>query len=394
MRSKQPIPKAWRKKKTPLDKKIKMKQRLAKTKKSKASHFTKKNKTIPFKRPNPGNFKKKTSVWKLPATLTIGSLMTIILVIPTLVVTPFNDESETEAVETVANQEEVAEVESSPFSVEVMRSTTETVEDIPLEEYVAGVVASEMPADFELEALKAQSLAARTYTVNHLLYQDEQENYDVTDTVQHQVYKSEEELMQQWGSDYDWKMERINEAVNATSGEILTYEDTPITAAFFSTSNGKTENSEDYWENEIPYLRSVDSPWDEESPKFIDQQTFSVEQLASALEIELPNETPLFIEETRTESGRVDELTVEGHSFSGREVREKLDLPSSDFRIKQSNDHLIFRTEGYGHGVGMSQYGANGMAKEGKSYEEIIEHYYQGVEIDTVTDTAPTLVSR
>lgn len=403
----QSTPKAWRKKKTPLDKKIKMKQRLAKKGKSQATQPTPtktladvKSKIL-SKQKKPAYFYKKKATWKLPTAFTLGSLLTIILIIPSLIVGPGDDESASEepaAVEATAEQEgeeAAADLGASPFSVAVMRSTTETVENIPLEEYVAGVVSAEMPADFEMEALKAQSLAARTYTVNHLLYQDQDasENYDVTDTVQHQVYKSEEELMQQWGSDFDWKMNRIKEAVSATKGEILTFEDTPITAAFFSTSNGKTENSEDYWENEIPYLRSVESPWDKESPKFTDQQTFSIAQLSELLEVDLPNQTPLFIEETRTASDRVDELSLEGYTFSGREVREKLNLPSSDFTIRQSNNHLIFTTEGYGHGVGMSQFGANGMAKEGKTYQEIIKHYYQGVEISTVTETAPTLVS-
>ncbi len=334
--------------------------------------------------------------WKLPTAIMLSMLLMLILAIPSIVVALFGDSKQEDIAsrEMVKNEESAAAVESSPFSVAVMRSNVETVEDVPLETYVAGVVASEMPIEFELEALKAQALAARTFTVNHLLHGDDAANYDLTDTVQHQVYKSEEELQAEWGSEYTKKMNKIKEAVDATKGKILTHNEEPITAAFFSTSNGHTENSEDYWENEISYLRSVESPWDKESPKFLDQQTYTIAQIESALELDLPQESALLIELERTESGRVSEIGIEGNTFTGRDVREKLDLKSSDFEIKQNNGHLIFTTEGFGHGVGMSQYGANGMAKEGKTYEDIVHHYYKDVAISTINDAVPALVSK
>src|SRR5699024_1249324 len=142
------------------------------------------------------------------------------------------------------------------------------------------------------------------------------------------------------------------------------------TPSYFSTSNGFTENSEDYWENKIPYLRSVESPWDEQSPKFLDQQIFTIDDLATVLNVELPENTYIPMDVTRTESNRVKQFTLADHTFTGRDIREKLKLQSSDFSVKQKNNHLIFTTKGYGHGVGMSQYGANGMAKDGKSYKE------------------------
>lgn len=332
--------------------------------------------------------------WRLPTILTLSVLIMFILVIPTIVVLPFGSSEQEGTVGAKEIKEETVETASSSFAVEVKRTATETVENIPLEDYIAGVIAAEMPAEFELEALKAQALAARTYTVNHLLHGEKNNEYDVTDTVQHQVYKSDAELLKQWGSEYQEKMNKIKEAVNATKGKILTYQDAPITAAFFSTSNGYTENSEDYWDNELPYLRSVKSPWDKDSPKFLNQDTFTIEEVETALGITLPKDKQAFIEESRTESGRVKEIGIEGNSFSGREVREKLNLKSSDFSIKQNNGHFVFTTEGYGHGIGMSQYGANFMAKEGKTYEDIVRHYYKDVEISTVNDTAPTLVSK
>lgn len=333
---------------------------------------------------------------KLPSVLLIASLMTIILVIPTLIVVPFNQKESTHANKESTESEEEVTIEQdddSALSVAVMRTQSEEVENIPLETYVARVVASEMPAEFELEALKAQALAARTYIVNYLLHNESPEDPNVTDGTEHQVYKNDEELRRQWGSDYQWKMEKLTEAVEATKGKILTYNNAPITPAYFSTSNGYTENSEDYWENEIPYLRSVESKWDEKSPEYLDQQILTIQEVAQALDIDLPESTYISMDVTRTNSQRVKELTIGDHTFSGREVREKLQLQSSDFSIEQKNNHLIFKTKGYGHGVGMSQYGANGMAKEGKNYEDIVKYYYKDIEVNSLNQVAPTLVS-
>ncbi|WP_239984529.1 stage II sporulation protein D [Lentibacillus sediminis] len=350
---------------------------------------------LPVNRKKPKYLRQPPSTWKLPAAFLFTGLLLFILAVPTLIVLPFGEEKD--AAGTVVEEQQKAEtvdLGASPFSVAVMRSTSETVDNVPLEEYVARVVASEMPAEFEVEALKAQALAARTYIVNHKLYQDNSGEFDVTDTTQHQVYKDEQQLRQTMDEDYTEHMNKVKQAVAATKGEILTYNSAPITPAFFSTSNGYTENSEDYWQNELPYLRSVESPWDKQSPKFLDQQVVSLKEAEEALEIDLPDDGAVAMELTRTESQRVDQLKIAGSTFSGRDVRERLGLQSSDFTIEQKNDHLIFTTKGFGHGIGMSQYGANGMAKKGKTYKEIVKHYYQDVSISTVDDTAPTLVAR
>jgi len=348
-------------------------------------------------------FSHRSSTWSLPLIL-MTTLVTIILVIPSLVVAPFvtGDTQTQYAVETENENETENEqsspeaTDSTPVTVDVERTATEgnEVESVQLEEYVIGVVASEMGIDFESEALKAQSVAARTYVVNHLLNQPEIEEASITDGTQHQVYKSNEELRERWGQDYQKNIEKLTEVVEATSGEIITYKDEPIMPAFFSTSNGYTENSEDYWENEFPYLRSVKSDWDEGSPKFTDQRVFTLQEVESALDIILPKNTTFPIEITRTDSERVSELKLDTHVLTGRDVREKLELQSNDFSIEQNNDHLIFKTKGYGHGIGMSQYGANGMAKEGENYKDIIDYYYQDVSIQSISDIAPTLVSK
>lgn len=293
----------------------------------------------------------------------------------------------------MAANEQTEMIESNqaeaPISVSVMRTDMDEVEQVPLESYVTHVVASEMPTEFEIEALKAQSLAARTYIVQHLLYQDDEE---ITDKVDHQVYKDEQELREQWGEEYQEKMNKLKDAVSATEGEIITYDDHPITAAYFSTGNGYTENSEDYWDEELPYLRSVESPWDEKSPNFLNQEVFTKDEIAQSLNVTISDNDD--IEISRTKSNRVDQVELSGKAFTGREVREKLSLPSSDFTIEKENDHFIFTTKGYGHGIGMSQYGANGMAEEGKTYDEIIEYFYQDIDIQTINEIAPTLVSK
>lgn len=336
---------------------------------------------------------KSPSKWKLPTTVFLISLITIIIVIPTLIVAPFLKDDH----QLVAHEQDAdfnIESDSSSLSVAVMRVNSEKIEDVPLETYVARVIASEMPAEFEVEALKAQALAARTYIVNHLLHQNEDNDSDITDSTSHQVYKNEQELREQWGSEFNEKMEKLKMAVETTKGEILTYNEKPITAAYFSTSNGFTENSEDYWENEFPYLRSVESPWDKDSPSFLDQKVFTIEEAGNKLDITLTNNSPIPIELTRTDSKRVKQIKISDHIFSGREVREKLELKSSDFTIEQNNNHLIFTTKGYGHGIGMSQYGANGMAREGNTYKDILNHYYKDIEIKTVEEIAPTLVAK
>lgn len=335
------------------------------------------------------------SFLKSPSFLVIGSLIMIILIMPTLIVAPFIHMDDQQAV-TDKLEEETPQlkVEDSPFAVPVMRASSDQVENIPLEKYVVGVVASEMPADFEVEALKAQALAARTYVVTHILNQPEATKAPVTDTVQHQVYKDEKQLRKLFDTDFEWKMEKINKAVAETQGEILTYKDKPIDAQFFSISNGYTENSEDYWKNNIAYLRSVESPWDKKSPKFLNQKTIPITEVEEKLAIDITDKETLALKISRTEGKRVDQLQIAGKTFSGRDVREKLKLKSSDFTIEKKNGHLIFTTKGNGHGVGMSQYGANFMAKDGKTYQDILTYYYKGIEISKVSDTAPTLVSR
>ncbi|WP_044023071.1 stage II sporulation protein D [Bacillus sp. SG-1] len=321
-----------------------------------------------------------------PVIITVAILMAVTFLVPTLVVLPFaGDEASSELDEKTNPKPDTAALLENSVEVAVFRSGKEIIEKLPLEQYVIGVVAGEMPADFEIEALKAQALTARTFIVNQMMNKDANlpEGADVTDTVTHQVYKNIAELQQQWGADYQWKIDKITEAVLETKGKILTYEGNPISAQFFSTSNGFTENSEAYWTNEVPYLKSVESPWDKESPKFNAQKVIPVAEFQEKLGITLGGDGSVGTITDRTPGQRVGSVVISGKEFTGREIRERLDLRSSDFTWYRKGEHIVITTKGFGHGVGMSQYGANGMAKEGKTYEDIVTHYYKDITISS-----------
>lgn len=265
-------------------------------------------------------------------------------------------------------QEDEKEKEPEP-SVSVFRQENEI--QLPLEEYLLGVVASEMPVSFELEALKAQAIAARTFVAAR--------NYQVDDTTASQVYKSDEELKAQWGDNYPTYIEKIKQAVNETQGKILTYQGSPITAAFFSSSNGTTNNAQDYWLNEVEYLQAVDSHWDNEVKENQKELTFSLSDLASKLGL---TSLSTFVITENYDNGYVKSVQADDQVFTGRKIREVLALPSSSFTITNNGNDITFTITGSGHGIGMSQYGANGMALEGFHYDEILNHYYQNVKIE------------
>lgn len=293
---------------------------------------------------------------------------------------------------------------SSPLDkvkVKIYLTNDRKVEKVSLETYVLGVLAGEMPPDFELEALKAQAIAARTYIVKRLssgtVDEISKKGADVSDTIAHQAYISKDELRARWKSEEQKaKLEKLEQAVNETKGLIVTYNGGPIEAAFFSTSNGYTENSEDYWEMSLPYLRSVESPWDKElSPRFRQQTEIGVKELYRKLGISgkaAASKLKMKLGAT-TEGKRVKEIRINGVSFTGREVREKLGLASTQFTWKIDKEKIVFTTYGMGHGVGMSQWGANGMAKEGKDAIEILEHYYTGATVEQASKLAMSLPS-
>lgn len=258
------------------------------------------------------------------------------------------------------------------------------IDKIPLEEYVVGVVAGEMPVSFELEALKAQSVASRSYVLRRIDNNQDKE-YDVVDTVNNQVYLDEERLKQKWGEKYVTYINKVREAVNGTSMECLEYEGEIIDAMFFSTSNGYTEDSGAFFSKSLPYLKSVESKWDQEvSSVFNDSKSISLQEFYERLGLSYQKELRVEILE-RSASNRVVKLKINGQEFTGKDVYYKLGIRSSDFSMEQVGSNVEIKTKGYGHGVGMSQYGAQGMAKKGYSYQEILSHYYTGTSLKKVS---------
>ncbi|MBT2737935.1 stage II sporulation protein D [Bacillus sp. ISL-7] len=339
-----------------------------------------------------------------PFVVLAAVLIALTLIIPAVLVLPFSDEHRAsgklgeDLTKTPAKETKAVPTSSDPaVEVAVFRTSKSQIENVPLEDYLVGVVAAEMPTEFKEEALKAQALTARTYIVKRLLSKDTlgvPKGAQVTDTQIHQVYMNDDELRREWGMEYDAKRKKILNAVRATAGQILAYDGEPIDALFFSTSNGYTENSEDYWAGNIPYLRSVSSPWDKNSPKFNSQKVMTVHQFEARLGVKLGSGSTIGKIVDRTEGKRVGKVDFNGKVLSGRDIRDKLNLRSSDFAWKRKGDNIVITTKGFGHGVGMSQYGANGMAMEGKNYKEIVKHYYQGVEITSADQLLDTVTAK
>ncbi len=251
-----------------------------------------------------------------------------------------------------------------------------TVVTMSLEDYVYGVVAGEMPASFSLEALKAQAVASRTYALKKL------SSYStLSATTTDQVFKTESEIKSLWGSSYNIYSSKVRSAVDATSGQYLTYNGKYIEALFFSTSNGKTEDAVYVWGNSVPYLKSVDSKWDVGISSYSSTKSFTYSQLSSKLGVTINSSSNISIN-SKTTGDRVNSVTFASKTFTGVKVRSLLGLRSADFDISKTSTGVTFTCRGYGHGVGMSQYGANGMAKAGYSYEQILKHYYTGVTLN------------
>ena len=265
-----------------------------------------------------------------------------------------------------------------------------------LEEYLVHVVAGEMPASFEEEALKAQAVAARTYTVRRMASLNGtpcgRGGADVcTDSTCCQAYKTDAQLRENWGSAYSENLLRVRTAVAQTSGEILTYNGLPIEALFHSNSGGMTEDAQNVFASAEPYLVSVESPGDEEAAHYTDTVRLTRTAVASALN-DLYRDADVTAKKlekqlkviSRFESGRVNQIEVGGVTLTGRQFRQALSLDSANFDLTYSEKYVTVTTVGYGHGVGMSQYGANAMAKDGSDYKSILTHYYTGVKIQSI----------
>ena len=242
---------------------------------------------------------------------------------------------------------------------------------LDLENYVIGVVAGEMPALFQDEALKAQAVAARSY----VLSKEKDGNYVVSASTSDQVFLTSYEMKEKWENDYDEYYNKILNAVKKTTGEVLTKDNKILKAFYFSMSNGYTENSKDVFGEDL--TQSVESPFEISLSNFEIVKEFSKSELLEKLGVDNLNIENQQISETKHTSS----IIIGGKEFSGIEVRKLLNLRSTDFEIKQVGENFNIITRGYGHGVGMSQYGANELAKSGKSYKEILAYYYKNTKL-------------
>ena len=239
-------------------------------------------------------------------------------------------------------------------------------------DYLIGVVSSEMPASFNLEALKAQSVLARTYALKA-----KQTEKKLTDTVSTQSYIDIDQMKNKWGNSFNTYYNKIKNAVENTNGEYLSYNGNYIEALYHSTNNGKTESSLDVFGNYYPYLISVSSEYDKNASSYLRTINMPLDTISNKLGLSLNNDSVINIL-SYTDGGNIKEININGNNFSGKKVRELLGLRSTDFDISISDNNANITTRGYGHGVGMSQYGANGMANAGYSYKDILAHYYPG----------------
>ena len=270
----------------------------------------------------------------------------------------------------------------APLTVRIDGESVETT----MADYLPGVVAAEMPASFEPEALRAQAVAARTYILDRAAnpVQAHRDAAVCDDPGCCCAWVSDEAMRENWGGDYRRNLRKIRAAVRATDGETLTYEGEPIRAVFHSASAGQTESSAALW-GPLPYLVSVPSPESAaDVPGFRTEVTVSADEMRAALESEqpglsLPDDPAQWLGETmRDGSGRVETIALGGVSLSGARARELFSLRSTAFETVYREGAFVFTVTGSGHGVGMSQYGANVMAKNGSDYREILMHYYPG----------------
>lgn len=268
-----------------------------------------------------------------------------------------------------------------------------TVEEMGLDDYLWRVVAAEMPAAFEPEALKAQSACARTYTLWKMAAGSHSaDEADIcADSACCQAYITPREAAEKWEAQADAYTAKITEAVRDTDGQVLTYGGSLIQAVFFSSSTAATEDAAAVWGNSLPYLVSVDSPEGEEVPNYRSTVTLTAEEVRTLAEeaglaADLTGNPGGWIGGIRyTASGRVDSLTLGGVTLSGGAARALFSLRSTCFTVEEAEGVFTFSVTGYGHGVGMSQYGANAMAKEGSGWQEIVTHYYTGVTVEAAS---------
>lgn len=329
------------------------------------------------------------------------SFILIIFIIPALLTrrtSPVNSN------EKISNQEEQNDENQTQTSnqneynynkygtISLLHKKTGEVEQVNLDEYLCNVVSAEMPANYEIEALKAQAIVARTYTIYKILNKKHDTADICDDSTCCQAWVDKETRFSRWEeSKRESNWEKIQKCVQETQGQIITYQNQPINAFFHANSGGKTELPVNVWGGTgLPYLQVVETAGEEGYKQYESEVELTQDELIEKLKtkysdisIDFSNQEDLKILEY-TDSGRVKTVKFGNHEISGVETRTLLGLKSTNFEISKENDKIKFTVKGYGHGVGMSQTGADAMAKQGKKYKEIINHFYSGIEIKEV----------
>ena len=277
---------------------------------------------------------------------------------------------------------DVAEME---MAISVLKENGEIIQ-MPLHDYLTCVVLAEMPVSFETEALKAQSVVARTYTVRAATGAAKHQNAAVcTQSTCCQAYLEETAFLERGGKKED--VQRIRQIVDSTDGQVLTYDGKLIEATYFSCSGGSTEDAVAVWGTDVPYLQSVASPGEEHATHYTDTVIFSAVELQSQLGMKFSGKpSDWFGQVTYTAGGGVETMEIGGKSFSGTQLRSLLGLRSTAFEVSIDGDSITITTRGFGHRVGMSQYGADAMAASGSTYPEILAYYYQGTQLVQYAD--------
>ena len=272
--------------------------------------------------------------------------------------------------------------ETSNYKISVLLNDSH-IAQMELDDYVTGVLFGEMPAEFQEEALKAQAVAVRTFAMKNKMSGNKHQNGAVcTDSTCCQAYLSESEYRARGGTDAS--IAKIRECVQSTSQQVITYKGTLIEATYFSSSGGMTEAAVQVWGSEVPYLQSVPSPGEAQTKGRVQTVTFPMKEFKRILNI---SEGPIIVESvTYTDGKGVDDIWISGKKYSGTDVRKLLGLRSTIFRISTVGDTVAVTTKGYGHRVGLSQYGAQAMAESGSTYGDILSHYYPGTVISYLTD--------
>lgn len=321
-----------------------------------------------------------TKLYVILSSVILLSMLTVPLTATTKNISPTVKNSETVAVE-----KKVTNEPKNDMQVKILRTKTDKIYKTDLLDYLTGVTAAEIGTDYENEAIKAQAVAAHTM----LLYrkaENSDNDYDITDSSERdQSYYDEDERKKAFGDKFDADEKKLREQINSVINKTITYDGKPILAAYFDLSGGKTESAKNVWGKDYKYLQPVESVSDMLSPKYISTVTFSKDEfssIASSLKVTAKGDASKWVSLINcSESGTVLEITLCGKKFSGADIRKAFQLRSANFDLDYKNDSFIFTVRGSGHGVGMSQNGANSMAKQGSKYYEILKWYYKGVQI-------------